>query len=143
MKLSVSYTALEQQRQKIGAARSQWSINAAPITPRDTLLAELKEGIVVKNIKDIKVVHGKLLSYKGEQILLYIRDTGKDRFTLENSPENASRFHIADCRTLEKMRKDGRGERYVFTNRTDGQFKVDWKDSVSYTHLTLPTIYSV
>ena len=38
------------------------------------------------------------------------------------------RYHVAECRTLQRMRDEGRFERYVVTNRTDGMFLVDWRD---------------
>lgn len=67
-----------------------------------------------------------MLTYKGEQVILYIKDTRSDRYTLEHEPEKSRRFHVAECETLETMRHKGRFERYVVTNRMDGLFLVDW-----------------
>ncbi|MBS9716937.1 hypothetical protein ACFFUT_09100 [Pseudohalocynthiibacter aestuariivivens] len=48
-----------------------------------------------------------------------------------NEPEKSRRFHVAECDTLETMRNAGRFERYVVTNRTDGAFLVDWRNSIT------------
>lgn len=127
MKLSPDYSILENQREQMGAQLSDWKIGAVGLTEREQLLANLGSGIEI-DIKDMDVGPGKLLTYKGEQVLLYIKDTHSSQWTLENEPEKSKRFHIAECRTLDRMRREGRFERYVVTNRMDGQFLVDWLD---------------
>ena len=130
MKLSLSFPELERQCHKIGARPSVWSIHAPAVNSRADLLIKLQEGIEADhlNIGEIEAKHGTLLSYSGEQILLYIRDTDQDYYTLKNTPENAPRFHIAECRTLKNMRSTGRFPRYVLTNDTSGSFRVDWRN---------------
>ena len=70
----------------------------------------------------------KLLTHKGEQIVLYIQDTRKEKEVLLYDPENANRFHIASCETIRIMKRNGRFERYVMTNRVDGNFLVESMD---------------
>ena len=125
MKLTVQFTELDAQRRRIGAPLVEWNITITDIGPRKELLDELDRGIDVQ-IDDVKVGPGPLLSYKDEQILLYIKDTGSDRWTLENRPEDSKRFHITDCNTLEGMRRKGRFDRYVITNNMDGNFRVEY-----------------
>ncbi len=127
MKLTVTFQDLNAQRHRIGAAQSDWKIGSKTLDPREKVLERLLRGIEI-DIGDIEVGPGGLLTYKGEQILLYIRDTQDTLWTLTNTPEKSRRFHVAECRTLERMRLEGRFERYVVTNRMDGKFLVDWLD---------------
>lgn len=66
-----------------------------------------------------------LLSYRGRQVLLYIKDhTGKMDAALAD-PERGNRFHISHCKTLEDMKMKNRFQRYVATNRLDGMFSIE------------------
>lgn len=66
-----------------------------------------------------------LLSFHGRQVLLYIKDhTSKLEATLADG-KHGNRFHVAHCRTLEKMRNQNRFQRYVATNRLDGRFSIE------------------
>jgi hypothetical protein len=131
MKLIVEFKELEGQRERIGANLSSWNIHSSSLDPREQLLFELGKGIEIK-LNEVDVGPGPLLTYKGEQVILYIKDTGSSLWTLKNEPEKSRRFHIAECQTLESMRSAGRFERYVVTNRMDGVFLVDWLDPESY-----------
>jgi hypothetical protein len=130
MKLSVDFKELDEQLRRMGASLSDWGINSSSLDPRQQLLIELNKGIEI-DLADVEVGAGQLLTYKGEQVILYIKDTGSSISTLKNEPENSKRFHISDCQTLSKMRRVGRYERYVVTNRTDGLFLADWIDHES------------
>lgn len=127
MKISVDFPELRFQRDAIGGSLSDWRIGQNPLEPRGVLLEELGVGIEI-DLGDVSTGPGRLLTYKGEQILLYIKDTRSSLWTLRNEPENSRRFHVADCRTLERMRNERRFERFVATNRTDGLFLADWLD---------------
>lgn len=78
--------------------------------------------------------HMSVLSYRGRQVLLYIRDHSSqfDRAVVDPA-RNGNRFHIAHCGQLEKMKRANRYERYVATTRLDGFFTIedagDWSDS--------------
>ena len=66
-----------------------------------------------------------LISLKGRQVLLYIRDhAGRFDAALMN-PRDGKRFHVAWCKTLEEMRQKNRFERYHATNRLDGLFTIE------------------
>lgn len=130
MKLRIDYPELAAQRERIGAGWTTWTIREGSIDPRRQLLADLVDGIQVK-LDDVNVGPGQLLTYRGEQILLYIKDTQSSLWTLQHEPEKSRRFHIADCQTLEEMRQKGRFERYVATRRTDGLFLADWLDATT------------
>jgi hypothetical protein len=127
VKLTVDFPALETLRGRMGAPLSGWRLGDTTLDPRAKLLIDLVGGIEI-DLQDVEAGPGKLLTYRGEQVILYIKDTRSSQWTLENEPEKSRRFHIAECRTLDRMREEGRFERYVVTNRTDGLFLVDWLD---------------
>lgn len=125
MKLTVTFPELDSQRRQIGAALSNWEIGSRTLDPRQAILDDLRRGIEI-DIGEIEVGPGGLLTYKGEQVLLYIRDTRDPLWLLANEPEKSRRFHLVDCSTLDRMRREERFERYVVTNETTGVFTVDW-----------------
>lgn len=79
------------------------------------------EGIDVSNLNEVKPQKDKTLAYRGQRILVYIRDVNNYR---DPKQINLPKFHISYCKTLEKMRNDGRWQRYVIANRDDGYFNV-------------------
>lgn len=76
-----------------------------------------------RNVIDINFAGG-VLSYKGQQVLLYIADQGGIFFDVLKNPELGKRFHLTNCSTIEDMRSKGRYKRYVATNNTSGKFQV-------------------
>lgn len=114
MKLTPNFSSLEELVRRAGATPISWNPRAVDMPPVD---ADVK-------ISEVEPRHGGLLTYGGRQIVLYIKDGFKDRDTLVNRPEEAQRFHIAECRTIEEMRAGRRFDRYVATNRKDGKFRV-------------------
>ena len=130
IKLNNAFPALEDLCRRMGADpnRSNWQQPDPVVSAAlQKLWKELKEGKEVP-LEEVKHGPGGLLSYKGEQVLLYIKDSGFDKYTLENAPAKANRFHVAECATLEIMRSAGRFERYVITQRTNGEFPVHYYD---------------
>ena len=125
MKLTVSYKELEGLVRKMGAERSSWVAGDAQLSPREKLLEDLERGIGI-DLSEVISGPGSLLTYAGEQVILYIKDTRDAKDKLQYSPEQSRRFHVAECTTLSDMREKGRFERYVVTRRTDGFFTVDW-----------------
>lgn len=130
MKLDLPFVELETLRRRMSAPASAWTPSAEGLGEREQLRRELEQGKEIE-LGDVEAGPGGLLIYKGEQVLLYIKDTRSTKWTLENEPEKSRRFHVAECDTLSKMRGEGRFERYVVTNRHDGRFKVDWLDPES------------
>jgi len=133
MKLRNDFSYIDELMRRMGATTSSWSVGARPLNPRERLQVRLEAGIEIP-LAEVKPEHGGLLTYAGEQVLLYIKDTRKSRYMLLHEPENAPRFHVADCQTLQWMRAEGRYERYVVTNRTTGVFLVESLDP--YTRVT-------
>lgn len=78
------------------------------------------EDVTVEDINDIEVLPNGTLGYRHRRVLLYIRD----KWVLPQ--QNLPKFHVADCRTLKRMRAGGLYGRYVVTQRTDGRFKMNF-----------------
>ena len=78
-------------------------------------------GVDVEDINLIEVHADRTLVYEGLRILVYIRD----QWLAQDGQDREYRYHIADCKTLQKMRENKRFGRYVATNRTDGSFVVN------------------
>jgi hypothetical protein len=82
------------------------------------------EGVTVDDIEQVQPLPDGTLAYRDRRILLYIRDQSSYR---EHDPRALlPRFHVSDCRTLKRMRAEGRYERYVVSQRTDGRFKMNF-----------------
>lgn len=127
MKLTVDFSPLIEMARKMKADQATWIPEAPSLDVRTALRAKLMDGIEI-NLPDVKRGLGGLLTYQDEQVFLYIKDTRHSLKTLEDDPENANRFHVADCATLENMRAENRFERYVVIKRNDGTFPSDWRN---------------
>ena len=126
MKLACRFPGLGRLVDAMGATPVPWSSAAKP--PGElTFPSRLGQGIDVA-IDAITVAENGLLAFAGQPVLLYIKDTRQDREILLGKPEKAKRFHVADCETLETMRRKGRFDRYVATNNTSGVFRLDAMD---------------
>lgn len=122
MKLKVDFGKLERLVTTMGATPLRWRSRDNQLADPE-FLARLYQGLEVEP-KDVDI-EDNLFSYRGERVLLYIKETGQDRHTLLYDTEKAKRFHVADCSALEAMRRQGRFDmRYVVTTRTDGKFPV-------------------
>lgn len=134
MKIIIDVSSIEILIARMGAEASSWSPTTATMTPLDIFRAELEKGKEI-SIADLQIVHNGLLAVSGagsvEQILLYIKDTRKDEFTLLNDSEQSPKFHVAECKTLERMRDQGRFQRYVVTTDKSGVFSVEATDKIT------------
>ena len=130
MKLDLEFPEFQSLKARMGAGETSWQLSSPALTEREKLIAELEEGKEIP-LEDVETSFGGLLSYKGEQIVLYIKDTRQDRFTLLHDIEKSRRFHVFDCRTLDEMKGKGKFERYVVTTRKDGRFLVEATDSIT------------
>lgn len=128
MKLTIAFPALDALMHRMGAPAIQWWPGASTLAPLDTA-ALAGRGIEI-DLSEVEPTPEGLLTYRGEQVILYIREPGRnaDRATLLNHPELGPKFHVADCSTLDEMRRKNRFERYVVTNNTSGLFTVVARD---------------
>ena len=134
MKLNVDLSLLEQAVRTMGAEQIQFDITS-DIVPMEPLDIKLNQGFEV-NFEDIDFDTG-LASYEGRQVLLYIKDHSygnKIHKVLEDGSVG-NKYHVADCSKLEEMRRKGRFERYVVTNKLDGLFSVSGTDTFTNEHI--------
>lgn len=129
MKLTTNFKLLWQSVREMGAEDREFSfqsINAKDMEVDD----QLESGLTNVDLDEIESIAG-LLSYKGRQILLYIPDQGRNiRDALEDA-EKGRRFHVAECRTIETMRREGRFERFTIITDLSGVFPVSGWDQLS------------
>ncbi|MBM4311900.1 MAG: hypothetical protein FJ119_13265 [Deltaproteobacteria bacterium] len=78
-------------------------------------------GIELKNIGEVAITEEGYFLYKGQRVLLYIRD----HYYNPNYPEREYKYHICNCDTIQETIKNDRFNRYVVSTRTDGLFKIN------------------
>ncbi len=124
MKLNINFSKLTELAKKInGFGSILIERTRKPFEPIDL---EISQGISV-DASEIEF-HDGLITYKGRQVLLYIKDhsydnsRSYDEAILDGS--KGRKFHIAQCTTLTNMFAKGRLQRYVATNNLTGQFLI-------------------
>jgi len=115
----LKYAPLNRLRQMMGAELKEWGLglNWQGFDPEEWRRLQTT-GVEVK-LEDVVPVDDGTLEYRGQKIILYIRD---QRIS---SQQGGYRFHVADCKTLQDMRRKGRYARYVVATRKDGKFVVN------------------
>lgn len=131
MKLDIDFSLLEKAVVKMGASNIRIQLTDDIIIPIDPIDKQLGEGFEVDLI-DINFDTG-LASYQGRQVLLYIKDHSYNNkiYSVIKDGSLGNRYHIANCSKLDEMRKKGRFDRYVVTNKVDGAFRVSGRDNQS------------
>lgn len=121
--MNVDFSELWRQVRRISDERVEidWTAKERSIS-----IAELERGVEI-DLKHLEVTNG-LLSIQGRQVLLFIPDQSYPVDDIAMNPEKGKRFHVADCSTLEKMRRINRFERYIVTNNLSGQFEISHKN---------------
>lgn len=115
-----THTILNELRSKMGAELTFSNYDSTQKWERIKIQLE-QEGIDV-SIDEITVTANKTFEYKGQKVLVYIRDQYKKYF-------GTYRFHVAQCETFKRMVEQKRKSRYVVTNRKDGKFIVNVLES--------------
>ena len=128
MKLSVDFSLLEKAVTTMGAEQIKFDITSQ-VVPIEPLDIKLNKGFEV-NFEEIDFDTG-LASYQGRQVLLYIKDHSYNNgmYAALEDGSKGRKYHVADCQKLDEMRKKGKLERYVVTNRLDGVFEISGTDS--------------
>ena len=128
MKLDIDFTALENLVKKMGATVIPPPLplptleNKPTETDWEKIKRILEETGVVIDIEDIEISPDGFTQFKGEQILLHIKEFN---VFYNGRPASLPKFHFYQCTTLEGMRSKGRFKRYVATQRKDGYFLID------------------
>ena len=126
MKLNIDFSGIEKSLTSIGGKKA--SIGAIPKpkgSPPDIPPEEEPEPYVeeIQGLGEINFTAG-LITHNNEHVSLHIFHPYEDADSLSMKPADQPKFHVAECRTLDKMRAGGRFARYIAANRTDGLFKV-------------------
>ncbi len=118
------------------------SVRPLPPLPQDHTSPEELRRLSGKGLDveagDIRLPDDGTLAFKNRRVVLYIRTPSSSyaesldfdeswrqpRRPSASSEDSGPRFHIANCRTLEKMRQRGREDRYVVSVRDDGRFEM-------------------
>jgi len=125
MKLSVDFASIESVARKFNSERS-FDIDVEPEPAWDPIDIRLETGVEI-DLSELSVIDG-LLSYEGRHVILYIRDHGRSVTQALEDPSKGRKFHLADCVTLEEMRRQHRFERYVVTRKATGFFEISGLD---------------
>ncbi|MGF6610458.1 hypothetical protein OKW45_005380 [Paraburkholderia sp. WSM4175] len=117
----LDWSSLNALRQKMGAPLSVSFVPDLRFKEIDLPVLERlqKTGVDVK-FDEVEVLSDGTLAYKGYRVLLYIRDISSI-----GHQEDMPRYHLAYCRTLDKMRRNSRFDRYVVANGESGKFQVN------------------
>lgn len=83
-------------------------------------------GMELTDLEQVGTEHN-LLTWQGQQVLLYIQDHRWKFEAARVNGEKGNKVHLSFCRTLEKMRDDGRFERYVVTRDHSEYFRITGK----------------
>lgn len=122
MKLDIDFTALETLVKNMGASTIDWESNITITRIENDWKIILETTGLDVDINDVEIKPNGLLHYRGEQILLYIKEVSSF-----NHNVNLPKFHFYQCQTLNSMQNKGRFERYVVTQRKTGYFLMDKK----------------
>ena len=142
MKISFDKSALHDAMKSIGAVaanlgkirrtrKSEGAFNFGPNAINST-------EFVFKG-KDVDLLQSQsgLLAVRGEQVTLHIfQPTFVDEETLSNFPASGPKVHFTECKTIERMRRSGKFDKYVKATRKDGLFSVQPLVSRSRTQST-------
>ncbi len=145
MKIDREFKELEEVMKKLGLKPKDYDytsdaeleeiVNMQEIKQQEEVKKELYKGIEIvgKDLKEHLEIQGGLLTCKGEQVVVYIKDnTRKEIDDINNNPNAGNRFHIGWCRTLEEMDNRKRFDRYIVTKRDDGKFEIDTAEGKEY-----------
>jgi hypothetical protein len=130
MKLSVNIQRLENARISIGALKAEiGTISSKRNVDRSPIEIELLEkGSLVLSGEELdEVLHfpAGIAAIGNTQITLHIFQPFATADDLKLIPSPKPRYHVADCLTLEEMRRKGRFNRYVSTADADGYFRAE------------------
>lgn len=126
MRLNCKFLEIEVLRLKMNATTVLWDSAMQPLPKLDEIDILLGSGLELDSLDQVTADERGLLTKDNRPVMLYIKASRNSRDTLLYHPEEAVRFHVADCQTLDRMRRDNRFEKYVLINDTSGIFKVDY-----------------
>ncbi len=133
MKLHVNLEQLWGRVSQMGAKRLTIDIGDVWQDSEFEFDDQLSSTGIEVSLDDLKSQEG-LLSVRGRQVLLFIPDHGSKVSSVIDGYAEGNKFHIADCSTLDKMKRGNRFERYKVTNNMSGNFSI-WGTTVYKEHI--------
>lgn len=122
MKLNVELDALWQCVREMGAESIDADLGLFWENNDLAFDYELSGGRDIE-LKDVKHTQG-LLSVRGRQVVLFIPDQGDKYSNVIDDPYAGTKFHIAECKTLNKLRQSPRFHRLKVTTDISGEFPI-------------------
>jgi hypothetical protein len=92
-----------------------------PLIDPEAMRALGREGILLDDLEELTKESDRTLSYKGQRVVVYIRDQHKVR-----EDQGLPKFHISFCGTLDTMQRNQRWHRYVIANPDNETFIINW-----------------
>ena len=123
MKLTVDFASLWRNVHMMGAVALEFDPGIVWDGVEDLFDDQLSRSMLDIALDDLGSEQG-LLSVKGRQVVLFISDHG---YYIDAALEDAvkgRKFHVAECVTLDEMRKKNRFQRYKITNNLSGDFPI-------------------
>lgn len=120
-----NFEPLNAIKSRMGIARNKYGdlkvkVKAGRLTELE-LEQLISPGGLEVSFDQITILKDGTLAYKNSRVLLYIRDVA-----VYPGKTAEPRFHVSNCRTLQRMQQGGRFDRYVISTRTDGRFSLNF-----------------
>ena len=136
MRLTVDFSGLEKALESIGGQKAE----IGPLRDRRVIkspieLKLIEQGSIVISgaelVEQLTFPSG-LLAIGNTQITLHIEKYKLEEEWLRQVPARwGPKYHFTDCKTIERMKAEGKFERYVTSNKKDGLFAVKPYDKAS------------
>ncbi|WP_338412597.1 hypothetical protein MN210_17960 [Psychrobacter raelei] len=95
-------------------------------------------GIEVEDLSELTPLEDHTLVYKGERVILYIRDV-REVEDISKLPK----FHVAHCSTLQGMIRSGRKRRYVVSQKESNIFSLNFMNGNTIRKAEHPCKYPI
>lgn len=130
--MAVNFNKLDNALKKMGGTLHRFPITKIKST--EPIEIKIKKGVAISRgeFDKINPIAG-LLNMEGHHAFLYIDQPFRSQEDLEEIPsENGPRFHIVkECKTLQKMHKDKRSDRYILIQNLNGEFPCNPRDPIT------------
>lgn len=126
MRLPTSFPDLDRVRVRMGTALKEWSPGRVEWSDTASIVHEPIE-IEIRNLDQLGEGAAGTIVVDDRRVFLYIREPSRTVETFEEAvekPEDLSKFHVAWCDVLKRMKREGRFERYVASERVDEPFGI-------------------
>lgn len=114
-------------RRQMGAQPRDFVLKIDPNRLTEAELERILRGGIDVRADEVRVLSDGTLAYKDSRVLVYIRDISKDKRA--EGAWRLPKFHLANCDTLQQMRRNNRYDRYVVAARDDGYFEVNFLEN--------------